>query len=152
MGLGMQQAETKMELHQKDFNMKMERVREQMGRGASQFVVTVSRRLVKKWAFLAPEDTGRLRAGFWPAAKCLGITTVYSRNNHPDQGEGLGVNNSQNTKNPFVIIQNWVPYVANAGGRGTGWWHNGLNQVEAQMLKDLEKVVSGAWEYGEYRG
>jgi len=145
------QAETRMQLKAEEFNRKLEYVRKEMGRGGDQYVTMQSRRLVKKWAWLAPEKTGRLRAGFWAAASALGITSVYSRNNHPDIGEGQGILKLGGS-NPSMLIANLVPYVGNAGGRGTGWWHVGLNSVMARMDTDLEKVVSGAWRYGEYRG
>ena len=43
-----------------------------------------------------------------------------------------------------MLIANIVPYVGNAGGRGTGWWHAGMSAIMARMDKDVEKLV-GHW-------
>lgn len=151
MAAGMQQAQARMEVKTQEFAEKLAYIRKEMGRGADQAVTTWSRRLVKKWAFLAPEKTGRLKAGFWPAAAALGLTTVYSTNQFPNQNEGGGILRLGGSK-PSMSISNRVPYVGNAGGRGTGWWHLGVNEVMSQMEADLKKVVSGAWQRGQYKG
>lgn len=130
----------RMEFKQREFNQKLARIVSELHKNASTYVLSKSRQLVKKWAFLAPKDTGRLRAGFWPAANALGITTgIYT--SAPNRGEGIGVNNSGAKNNPSVTIWNSVPYVANAGGAGTWWWFHGLLEIEARAQRELEERV-----------
>lgn len=134
-----------MDFRWKEFMTKMDVVRRAMKEDGEKFIRMNARRLVKKWAYLAPIKTGRLRAGFWPAAISLGMNTVYTP--LPNQGEGIGVANLK-AANPHVRIANTVPYVANAGNRGTSWWWAGLRAVEVRMREDLDKYVRGTWNKG----
>ena len=142
----MAEGEARMDLKTVEFNEKLARIQQEWGRRAPNFVLSTSRSLIKKLAFLAPIKTGRLRAGFWPAAMAVGMTSsIYT--SWPNNNEGLGVSNLSG-KNPSVLIQNSVPYVGNAGGRGTSWWHDAYNQILARLENELAKEVEGAWNAG----
>ena len=145
--MGVNDPSVRMNLKSAEFNTKLMRVQNVLDKiEGPAYVRAQARRLVKKWAFLAPIKTGRLRAGFWPAAMALQITSIYTP--HPNAGEGLGINNTYDQKRPSMTIVNAVPYVANAGGRGTSWWFQGMNAIMARMDKDLESHVERAWKAG----
>ena len=139
-----QALEARMDLKWREFTTQLNNVQQRTGRRAPQIVQTNSRRLIKKWAFLAPIKTGRLRAGFWPAAVRLQMTNIYTP--HPNRGEGLGqLNLDPRAAKPFVRIVNSVPYVANAGGRGTGWWFKGIVGITERMRRDAEGAIKSDW-------
>ena len=135
--------QVRMDLKTAEFQQKLEQIKKQLGKEAGALVLKHSRQLVKKFAYYAPKDTGRLRAGFWPAAISLQMTSsIYT--SYPNKGEGRGINRTQ-ANNPSVTIVNSVPYVANAGGRGTGWWWKAMNAQMALMNKELDDTVRKAW-------
>jgi len=136
----------RMDLKFREFSEKLRKSSSAMGREGTTYVQSQSRRLVKKWAHLAPMKTGRLRAGFWPVAVSLQMTNIYTR--YPNRGEGYGINKSQDKRNPAVYMGNTVPYVAYAGRHGTSWWYAGINAIMARMEKDVENHVRKAWDAG----
>ena len=143
----MADAMARMELRAGEFNARLAKVQNQLdGLEGPAFVRMQSRRLIKKWAFLAPIKSGRLRAGFWPAAMALQMTNIYT--SYGNHNEGVGINRTTDRKKPSMTIVNSVPYVGNAGGRGTGWWHQGLNAIQGRMNADLEKAIKKSWTAG----
>ncbi len=146
MSAAMDRLQTRMELKSAEFNMKLTQIAKASKKEGSTFVLKHSRQLLNKFAWEAPMKTGRLRAGFLPAAVALNMTSgMYTR--FPNQGEGIGVNNIA-AKKPSVTIINSVPYVAFAGRRGTGWWWRAMNRQIAAMDKDLKPTVQRIWRAG----
>lgn len=134
--------EAQMELKLAEFTAELARIQTEWGKQADEFVLKSARKLVKKWAFLAPIKTGRLRAGFWPAAIAMGVTNIYT--SFENAGEGFCVLNLD-TANPTITIVNSVPYVSNAGHRGQGWWFEGLAEVQGDLQGDLEDAIKAGW-------
>ncbi|HUV67559.1 MAG TPA: hypothetical protein VMW24_26945, partial [Sedimentisphaerales bacterium] len=62
----------------KRFNKDLERTRDATHRTSKNVVVHNARRLVKMAAYKCPIDTGRARAGFWPAAIALQMTNIFT--------------------------------------------------------------------------
>lgn len=129
------------------FNSQVAQVRDMIGRNAGSYVRTTARRLVKRLAYAAPlaakryGKAGRLRAGFWAAASRLGVTNIYT--GQPDRGEGSAVDATQGDR-PSFTITNAVPYVGRLKG-GLEWAEGAKRQVEAQMVRDLEKYAQDSW-------
>ena len=134
-----------------DFNAQIERVRALLGRNAGSYVRTTARRLVRRLAFNAPKasakyrGSGRLRAGFWPAAALLNISNIYTR--FPNKGEGSG-NDQTRSAHPSFTITNEVPYITNLKG-GLKFVDMAAQGVRAQMTRDLEKYVRDSWQKWE---
>ena len=134
-----------------DFNAQLERVRGLIGRNAGAYVRTTARRLIKRFAFNCPkapgsfEASGRLRAGFWPAAALLNISNIYT--NQPNKGEGAGEDQTRN-ENPSFTITNSVPYIGNLK-EGLAFADDAVRGVEAQMAKDLEKYAVDSFDRRE---
>jgi hypothetical protein len=130
-----------------DFNRQVEKVREMIGRNGRSYVRTTARRLVRRLAWAAPHaskrfpQSGRLRAGFWPAAAALGITNVYT--NKPNRGEGSATDATWGA-NPSFTIVNSVPYVMTLK-QGTQWIENAEGEVRGQMARDLRKYAEDTW-------
>ena len=122
-------------------NNQLAQVAKLMGRNGGTYVRTTSRRLIKKLAFEAPIDTGRLRAGFWPAASALSITNIYTR--YPNKNEGQGIDKTK-TQSPAFTIVNRVPYVLRLK-RGPGWIRAAEAAIRARMVQDLRKYVQESW-------
>jgi hypothetical protein len=142
----LEDAYARMELKTQEFNEALTRIQTEWGRRAPGFVLSTARKLIKKLAFNAPIKTGRLRAGFWPAALATGMTTsIYT--SWPNDNEGSGVAKLTGS-DPMVLIENTVPYVGNAGGRGTAWWHQSYNEIISRLESELAKEVEGAWNAG----
>lgn len=131
-----------------DFNSQLERVRGLIGRNASSYVRTTARRLIRRFAWNAPKApssygaSGRLRAGFWPAAALLNIANIYT--NQPNAGEGSG-NDRTTESNPSFTIINAVPYVSRLKD-GLKFADDAIRGVETQAARDLEKYASESWE------
>ncbi len=134
-----------------DFNSQLERVRGLIGRNAGSYVRTTARRVIKRFAYNCPRApgsfaaSGRLRAGFWPAAIALGITSIYT--NQPNKGEG-SADNRTDGDSPSFTITNAVPYIGNLK-EGLAWADEAIRGVEAQMARDLEKYALDTWEMRE---
>jgi len=134
-----------------DFNRQMSQVARLVGRNGASFVRTTARRLIRRFAWNAPKApssygaSGRLRAGFWPAAALLNIANIYT--NQPNKNEGSG-NDQTRSDNPSFTIVNAVPYVGLLK-EGLGWADNAVRGVESQMAKDLEKYAVDSWEKRE---
>lgn len=130
------------------FNAQVEQVRSMIGRNAGSYVRTTARRLVKRLSFNAPiaprqyGQSGRLRAGFWPAAQLLNVSNIYTR--HSNTGEGAGEDLTRNA-NPSFTITNSVPYVTLLK-EGMDWADKAVRGVEAQMAIDLERYARDSWE------
>ena len=134
-----------------DFNAQLERVRGLIGRNASSYVRTTARRLIRRFAWNAPKApssfgaSGRLRAGFWPAATLLNIANIYT--NQPNKNEGSG-NDQTRSDNPSFTIVNSVPYVGLLK-EGLGWADAAVQGVQSQMAKDLDKCAEKTFEMQE---
>ena len=131
-----------------NFNRQMSGVARLVGRNGASYVRTTARRLTKRFAYNAPKApgsfaaSGRLRAGFWPAAALLGISNIYT--NQPNRGEGAGDNRTDSDA-PSFTITNSVPYIGNLK-EGLAWADDSARGVEMQMAKDLEKYAVDSWE------
>jgi hypothetical protein len=133
------------------FNRQVEQVRKMLHRNAGRYVRTTARRFIKRMSFDAPlaqaafPMSGRLRAGFWPAATALGITNIYT--NAPNKGEG-SAHDATNSANPAFTIINSVPYLMRVKG-GLGWVESAMQRVRMQMVKDLTKYTEWSWQRRE---
>jgi len=146
MSMATDRMQARMEIKSAEFTAKLGLIAKASKKEGSSIVLKHSRQLLNKFAWEAPKDTGRLRAGFLPAAIALNMTSgMYTR--FPNQGEGTGANNT-GAKNPSVTIVNAVPYVAYAGHRGTAWWWRAMNRQLAAMDKDLKPMVRRIWGAG----
>jgi hypothetical protein len=131
-----------------NFNRQMSDVARLVGRNGQSYVRTTARRLIKRFAYNAPKApgsfaaSGRLRAGFWPAAALLGISNIYT--NQPNAGEGAGEDRTRDTE-PSFTITNSVPYVGTLKD-GLVWADEAVRGVDAQMARDLEKLAVESWE------
>lgn len=131
-----------------NFNRQMSDVARLVGRNGASYVRTTARRLIKRFAYNAPRApgsfaaSGRLRAGFWPAAALLNISNIYT--NQPNRGEGAG-DNRTDSNDPSFTITNSVPYIGNLK-EGLAWADDAARGVEMQMAKDLEKFAVDSWE------
>jgi hypothetical protein len=130
-----------------DFNRQVAQVRDMIQRNGGSYVRTTARRLIRRLAWAAPHapkrfrESGRLRAGFWPAATALGITNVYTK--QTNKGEGSASNATQSGNPTFTII-NSVPYVMTLQ-QGTQWIEDAENEVRKQMARDLTKYAEDSW-------
>lgn len=132
----------RMDLKWREFSATLAEVQKRNHKSAGSVVLSNSRKLVKKFAWEAPYKTGRLRAGFWPVATALMVPTIYTP--YPNKGEGRGVV-KLDARNPSVTIVNSVPYVANAGGRGTGWWFKSIIGITERMKREMEQNLKANW-------
>lgn len=136
-----------LKIDMQDFNRQIERVRGKIGRNAGSYVRTSARRLIRRLAWKCPQAqpryaaTGRLRAGFWPAALALNITNIYTR--APNKNEGEGIDNTTGS-HPSFTIRNRVPYIGDLK-HGLGWANDALDAVRVQMARDLMKYAADTW-------
>lgn len=133
----------RLEFETERFNAQVQEAANKMHKNAQQYVLSMSRVLVKRFAWYAPIKTGRLRAGFWPIAVRLGIWNIYTP--HPNINEGYGdASKLDDRKNPMVRFGNTVDYVANAGKNGkwgTTWWWKALADARARMDKQVKDYL-----------
>jgi len=133
-----------------EFNRNLERVRQLIGRNAQSYVRTTARRLVRALAYNCPRApsniraSGRLRAGFWPAAIALNVSNIYTP--IENMGEGSAEDRTTDDKPSFKII-NSVPYYQNL--LRTDWVDTAKNYVLTKAAKDLEKYAKDTWERRE---
>lgn len=80
---------------------------------------------------------GRLRAGWWPAASALGVSTVYS-GSFPNKGEGSAIDNIANPINPSFTMTNTVPYGPHVEGIAAAM-QQGVSEVEARARGEWER-------------
>lgn len=133
-----------------EFNRNLERVRELIGRNAQSYVRTTARRLVRSLAYNCPRAptnismSGRLRAGFWPAAVLLGIANIYTpiRN----LGEGSADDRTSESK-PSFRLTNSVPYLQNL--QSMEWVNAAKRYVEMKAAQDLARYAKESWERRE---
>jgi len=129
------------------FNAQVASVRRLIHRNSRSYVKTIARRLVRRLAFNAGQaprrylGSGRLRAGFWPAAIALNISNIYTP--YPNKNEG-SVTDRTSSRNPSITITNSVPYILRLH-KGTGWVNEAESGVRAQMARDLEKYARDSW-------
>ncbi len=133
------------------FNAQISQVRSLIKRNGGSYVRTTARRLIRRLAFNAPkapgsyDASGRLRAGFWPAAVLLNISNIYTK--QPNRGEGSGNDQTRSGKPSFAIV-NSVPYIGTLKG-GMKFANTAIAGVQAQMATDLEKYARDSWEKRE---
>jgi len=132
-----------------DFNRNLARVQQLIGRNAQSYVRTTARRLVRSLPYTGPRaptnirGSGRLRAGFWPAAMALGVTNIYTPVSM-NMSEGSAEDRTSESKPSFKIV-NSVPYLQNLKG-GLAWAENAKRYVEMKSVQDLEKYAKASWE------
>jgi len=130
-----------------DFNAQVSRVRGCIKRNAGSYVRTTARRLIRRLAYNAPKApgsfnaSGRLRAGFWPAALLLNISNIYT--GQPNRNEGSGNDQTRASKPSFTIV-NSVPYIGTLKN-GMMFADVAVSGVQAQMAHDLEKYARDSW-------
>jgi hypothetical protein len=132
------------------FNRFISIVQRETGREAKSYVTTVSRRLILRAAFRCPMSVmrwhprrGRARAGFWPAAMRLGLTTIYT--SAPNRGEGEGIDRRNNFWNPSFTIINSVAYIDHIAKHGLEWWRSAIRATMAQSQQDLDRSYRRAF-------
>lgn len=87
---------------------------------------------------------GRARAGWWPAASALGVTSVYTK--FPNKGEG-DVSIDLKGFNPTIKMSNTVSYITRITGHGN-WAQNAVanEQVRAAgRLNSTYKQFLARW-------
>ena len=130
-----------------DFKRQINAVQHMIKRNAVSYVKTTARRVVRRLAWAAPQAKqgfkgyGRLRAGWWPAARALGINNIYTR--YPNNEEGTFEDNLKGN-NPSCVICNDVSYIGLLK-IGNAWAQNAMNGVRAQMAGDLAKYARESW-------
>jgi len=88
--------------------------------------------------------SGRLRAGFWPAAIALGVRSIYTP--IENMGEGAAIDRTSDDKPSFTII-NRVPYYQNLVRKD--WVDAAKSYVMGKAVKDLEKYAKDTFERRE---
>jgi len=133
-----------------EFNRNLARVQQLIGRNAGSYVRTTARRLVRSLAYNCPRaptnirGSGRLRAGFWPAAIALGVRSIYTP--IENMGEGAAIDRTSDDKPSFTII-NRVPYYQNLVRKD--WVDAAKSYVMGKAVKDLEKYAKDTFERRE---
>lgn len=123
------------------FNRQLAELQRISGHTASGSVRYWGRIVLRKLAYKTAKATqrhknrGRLRAGWWPAAEKLGVSTVYS-GTYPNAGEGWVVDKTANPIKPFIIMANTVPYAPKGMEAAL---NAGMREVEARAKTEWEK-------------
>ena len=129
------------------FNQQVGQVQRLIGRNARSYIRTTARRLIRRLAFNAPKAasgfaaSGRLRAGFWPAAIALNISNIYTSQQNKNEGSAI---DATSASSPSFTLVNAVPYIGNLK-EGLTWAETAKRGVEAQMARDLEKYARDSW-------
>jgi hypothetical protein len=124
------------------FNRQMSMLRRASGRAAGSCVRYWSRRAIKKMAWETNKaargwkNSGRLRAGWWPAAEALGVGTVYS-GSFGNKGEGSFIDNTKDPVNPSFTMTNSVSFVG---------YVKDLEANIGEGVKRLESQAQSEWE------
>jgi len=114
---------------------------------ASYYVRSVARMFIRRLAWHTPIAAyrvagrtltmrGRARAGWWPAAGALGVSSVYTP--LPNLGEGAYVDSIQSRRAPSFTMINSVPYIQQIAGHGN-WPARARADGEARAREWLEK-------------
>ena len=144
---------TTMTIDTQSFQRQIEAIKRASGRAGSSTVRYWSRIMLKKLAYktsisprsitkpsgkkFSPRMRGRLRAGWWPAASALGVSTVYS-GSFPNKGEGSAIDNIANPINPSFTMTNTVPYGPHVEGIAAAL-QQGVSEVEARARGEWER-------------
>ena len=80
-------------------------------------------------------NRGRARAGWWAAARMVGLSTVYAPS-APDRGEGSAIDHSTRVGNASMTITNSVPYITRIQGHGN-FFGRAVQETTAQMQSQL---------------
>lgn len=120
------------------FFREWEQIKKRSSDAGSYYAKIQARTLVRKLAFYCPMDTGRARAGFYPAALALGLRHVYS-GRYPNQNEGGFVDNLKSKTNPSFFISNSVPYILTIRGHGR-WMYRARDDAARQAQRHLERT------------
>lgn len=133
---------TTMTIDTQSFQRQIEAIKRASGRAGSSTVRYWSRIMLRKLAYKTAKASrkyklsGRLRAGWWPAASALGVNTVYS-GSFPNKGEGSAIDNIANPINPSFTMTNTVPYGPHVEGIAAAL-QQGVSEVEARARKEWE--------------
>lgn len=128
----------------KPFFDEWSRIKKRSKDAAQYYVRFQAKKLVRVLAFSTPiaeerdANRGRARAGWWPAALAMGVTSVYTP--IANRGEGSAVDASTDPLNPSVTITNGVPYISIMTRHGLAWADNAVNQVRAEIMEYLERA------------
>lgn len=138
----MRSVNTTMTIDTQSFQRQIEAIKRASGRAGSSTVRYWSRIMLRKLAYKTAKASrkyklsGRLRAGWWPAANALGVNTVYS-GSFPNKGEGSAIDNISNQINPSFTMTNTVPYGPHVEGIAAAL-QQGVSEVEARARKEWE--------------
>lgn len=125
------------------FNRQLEMLRRANGKAGGSCVKYWARKALRKIAFETNKASrhfirsGRLRAGWWPAAEALNVPTVYA-GAHGNAGEGSYVDATANQTNPSFTMTNSVAFIGHVAGlepRIAG----GIRQLESQAHAEWER-------------
>lgn len=135
---------TTMHINTAGFNAQLEQLRQANGRAAGSMVRYWSRITLKKLAWKTNKasrkwrKSGRLRAGWWPAAQALGMSGVYS-GTYGNHGEGHILDNSHDPIRPSITMTNTVPY-SSAVKDIIPALEAGMQEVEARARNEMHSV------------
>lgn len=130
-----------MQWNMSEFSRAMRELHERNHRAPASMVTYWGRKLVRKAAWLTPIShgrwlaRGRARAGWWPAAAGLGVTSVYTP--FANAGEGSFVDGRGAGDKASVTLTNSVPYITRIKG-GTEWFGRAVDEITAAMERETE--------------
>lgn len=142
----------KIRIENKRFNAQLAELKRRNGRAGPSMVRFWTRRLVQKAAWLTPiatsgrdsagrfvriKNRGRARAGWYPAASMVGLSSVYA-GAAPNRKEGRGTDKTGDKARPSMTIENRVPYVTFMRGHGLAWWIRAQAEVRGRMAGELQ--------------
>ena len=129
------------------FNRQLEMLRLANGKAGGSCVKYWARKVLRKIAWEANKaarhykKSGRLRAGWWPAAEALNVSTVYA-GSHGNAGEGSFIDATANQTAPAFTMTNFVPFIG---------YVKGLEQRLAVGVQQVESQAQAEWEREYHR-
>ena len=124
----------------RDWYDQWRRIKMRSGNAGRSYVRNKSKKLLRALAWHTPisdpkfHPRGRARAGWWPAAKTLGVSTVYS-GYAQDKGEGSCVDQSS-SETPTIVMTNSVPYIQEIK-TDPGWPQKAFEQEARNAQEDI---------------
>lgn len=147
-----------MTIDTQSFNRQLAALQRANGKASGSCVRFWSRKGIKKIAWETRKATGRFknkgrfRAGWWPAAQALGVSTVYA-GGYPNKGEGYAIDKTAaGSLSPSFTMANTVPYGPYVKGTLAAI-QTAMARLEAEakaefdslMKKELKTAGAGNW-------
>lgn len=126
------------------FMEQLRRLQIASGRAGGSMVRYWSRKLLKKMAWDTRRaarrfpNSGRLRAGWYPAAAAIGVSTVYA-GSAPNKGEGSCIDGSKSTLAPRITMTNSVPFGPYVKGIAAAL-QGSVSRAEAEAKGEAESL------------